>query len=116
MSARKTTIGADHEIVNHSHAAALVVAGAAPPSLPKSARAGNQRMPFGFHRDRFLQFLLHRRSQQPSGRPLVAAAADDASHQTIIRLSRMLEAANPPNIVRSRVAAPAFEVRSWRAS
>ena len=73
-------------------------------------------MPFGFHRDRFLQFLLHRRSQQPRGRPFVAAAADDASHKTIIRLCRMIEAANPPNIVRSRVAAPAFEVRSWRAS
>src|ERR1019366_8154904 len=62
-------IGADHEIVDHSHAAALAAAGPAPPSLTKPTRAGDQRMAFGLRGDRFLQFLLPRWPQQPGGGP-----------------------------------------------
>ena len=46
-------------------------------------------MAFGLRGDRFLQFLLHRRPQHPSGGPFIAAASDDAWHRTIIRLCRM---------------------------
>jgi hypothetical protein len=46
-------------------------------------------MALGLRGDRFLQILLHRRPQQPGGGPFIAAASDDASHRTIIRLCRM---------------------------
>ena len=72
------------------HAAALADAGAAPPSLAKTARARDQRMAFGRGSDRLLQLVLHRGLQQPGCVPFIATASDDASHKTIIRLCRMV--------------------------
>ena len=82
-------VRAEHEVVDHPHATALAAAGPAPPRLAKPARTGDQRMALGLRGDRFLQFLLHRRPQQPGGGPFIAAAPDDASHRTILRLCRM---------------------------
>jgi hypothetical protein len=40
-------------------------------------------MVFGLGRDRLLQFVLHRGTQQPGCVPFIAAASDDASHEPL---------------------------------
>jgi cellulose biosynthesis protein BcsQ len=47
-----------------------------PPGMPEvgyqAALAADQRMALGLRGDRFLQFLLHRRLQQPGGGPFIS--------------------------------------------